>query len=123
MSKKKILLVDDEKPLCDMIRMSLESKTGHSVSSVYSGKDAIELFKAQKFDLVITDYSMPGMNGEEVLDALRKIDPSLPVFILSIFHDDVSNVKEELCNKANAVIGKPIDYDLLSKKINGVLSR
>lgn len=122
MPKPKILLIDDEKNVAQMLKFRLELSWGYQVTVVNSGKEGMEKARTVDFDLVITDYMMPNMNGEEVLDALKKSKPNLPVFMFSVFYDDDSTITDRIRAKADAIISKPVDFDELHKSITRVLA-
>ncbi|TET52704.1 MAG: response regulator [Actinobacteria bacterium] len=81
--KKKILVVDDEKTIVELVRIRLE-KNGYKVQTALSGKEALNVAQKEKPDLVILDIMMPEMDGYEVLKKLRgdlKLD--MPVMLLT----------------------------------------
>jgi CheY-like chemotaxis protein len=84
--KKRILVVDDEPLVCDAIGMML-SFDGYEVVAASSGKEALALFEQGKFDLVITDYIMPGMTGDELVLALKARVPGQPVIMITAHAD------------------------------------
>ena len=73
---KTILLIDDEEMVINISEMMLK-KLGYKVLKAHSGYEGLQLFEENKFmiDLIISDLEMPMMNGEEVMDRLREIDP------------------------------------------------
>ena len=71
--QKRILVVDDEAFVCEAVKMMLNFD-GHQVQTAGSPKEALEAFEVGKFDLVITDYSMPAMKG----DALAPSSSAIP---------------------------------------------
>jgi CheY-like chemotaxis protein len=83
-----ILLVDDNK-LGLSARKSVLEELGHRIVTAANGVDALEQFGDRKFDLVITDYKMPRMDGLELIVGLRKIAPDLPVILISGFVDSL----------------------------------
>lgn len=121
--KIRILLIDDESDISDIVKMDLETNWGYSVTTINSPKKGIELAIKENFDLVITDFSMPEIDGEIVLDAIKQAKPNLPVFIFSIYHDDDSTIREAVRAKADAIVAKPIEYDKLHATITKVLSK
>ena len=123
MSKKKILVIDDEEDLCELMKLNLEHTGELEVVIAFSGKDGIDRCKQTEFDLVITDFHMPDMNGEQVLDALKQLRPSVPVLLFSIYHDDDSMLSSSVKEKARGIISKPINHDELYKKINEALNK
>jgi DNA-binding NtrC family response regulator len=84
MAAEKILIVDDEKSMCQFLSIMLR-KEGYQITAVHNGKKALEHFKNKKFDLVITDIRMSGMDGIELLAELKKIDQSVPVIIMTAY--------------------------------------
>ena len=121
--KKKILIIDDEKDLCMLMKLNLESTDEFEVTTVNSGEEGIKKVKEEVFDLVITDYKMPGMDGVEVLKALKEMKPLSPVVLFSIYHDDDSRVTPVVREKADSLISKPIDHDELYNTIKRVLEK
>jgi DNA-binding NtrC family response regulator len=84
MAGEKILIVDDEKSMCQYLSIMLK-KEGYQVKVTNSGKKAISLVKESNFDVIITDIKMDGMDGIEVLTAVKEIDPTLPVIIMTAY--------------------------------------
>ncbi len=70
---KKILVVDDDVALCKLMASVLES-AGYKTATAFSGEGALELFRAEHPDLILLDFAMPGMNGFEVVDAVRRLE-------------------------------------------------
>lgn len=77
-----ILLADDNK-LGLAARKSVLVELGHRVTTATGGEEALEQFKRGQFDLVITDYRMPGLNGVELIKKLRAHSPHVPVILVS----------------------------------------
>ena len=77
-----ILVVDDEPDVADMISFCL-SQQGYDVSTADSGKKAVDLARATRFDLAICDLSMPGWDGIQTARALRDLTPDLQVIIVT----------------------------------------
>jgi two-component system response regulator HydG len=82
MADERILVVEDEEGMREFLKILL-GKESYEVAVCECGKDAIERFKEESFHVVITDIKMPGMDGIEVLSTLKKIDPSVPVIIMT----------------------------------------
>ena len=85
----KILIVDDEKPICDLIDMNL-SAAGYFCKSVQDGMDAIEFIEREKFDLVLLDIMLPGADGFDIMEYIR------PLQIPVIFITAKSDVKDKV---------------------------
>jgi DNA-binding NtrC family response regulator len=92
MAGEKILVVDDEASMTQFLSIVLK-KEGYQVTAVNHGKDAVERAKSESFDVAITDYKMPGADGIEVLSALKKIDPDLPVILMTAFASQKSAIE------------------------------
>ncbi|MFH1622007.1 MAG: response regulator [Candidatus Omnitrophota bacterium] len=120
---RKILVIDDEEDLCNLIKLNLESAGEFKVTMAFSGEEGIAKAQQEKFDLAITDFNMPDMNGEEVIDNLKQINPSLPVLLFSIYHDDNPMFSSNIKKKLSGIISKPIDHSQLCKTINDVLNK
>src|ERR1035437_10927969 len=88
-----ILLVDDNKLGLSARKCVLE-ELGHRIATAANGVDALELFASAKFDLVVTDYKMPRMDGLELIAGLRKTSPELPVILISGFVDSLGLSEE-----------------------------
>ena len=123
MRQKKILLIDDEVDLCTLVKMNLENSGEYEVTLAHSGQAGLVKVKSTEFDLVITDFKMPGMDGKEVLDILKARNPNLPVIIFSMFFDDASTITREIKKKADGLISKPIDDKQLIDTIKHVLAK
>src|SRR5579862_273527 len=80
----RILLVDDNANGLKARKMVLE-ELGYGIVTASNGYDALERFSPQKFDLVVTDYKMPKMDGLELIVHLRKLTPELPIILVSGF--------------------------------------
>ena len=78
----RILVVDDEEAILYVFDRYL-SVAGYRVVVANNGFDAVQAGEAGPFDLLITDFRMPGMNGVEVIHALRRLQPALPALVIS----------------------------------------
>ncbi|MBT3881135.1 MAG: response regulator [Candidatus Scalindua sp.] len=82
-NEKRILVVDDDEPVRVIIKSLLEDAGLYSVQTAQDGEAAINLLKQQTFDLLITDYDMPKMNGYELFKRCRVISSELPVLFIT----------------------------------------
>lgn len=114
---EKILVVDDESPVRNVLMMSLEH-LGYHVETAGSGMEAISKFKGAEsgFDLVILDMLMPKLPGEEVYEILREIDPDVRVLVISGFSSEKA-VQKILSNGGLGFIQKPFTITDLSEKV------
>jgi CheY-like chemotaxis protein len=91
---KKILIVDDEADILEVLKRRLEAN-GYDVVPVANGEEALDKLKTVKPDAVMLDILMPGIDGLEVLRMIREKDKKIPVFIITAFSN------EERLNLAN----------------------
>ncbi|MGX7092038.1 response regulator YycF [Hutsoniella sourekii] len=87
---KKILVVDDEKPISDIIAFNLD-KEGYEVVKAYDGEEALEQFESEKPDLVILDLMLPKKDGLEVCREIRK-DSAVPIIMLTAKDSEIDKV-------------------------------
>lgn len=102
---KRILLVDDDEPLREFLRMMLELD-GHRVTEAGNGAEALNLFTIGEFDIVITDLEMPVMKGNELAASIKLLAPSLPILMVTASErapGDVENPVDALLNKPFAL--------------------
>ncbi|HVT94965.1 MAG TPA: response regulator [Bryobacteraceae bacterium] len=102
-SHARILLVDDNKAGL-IARKSVLEELGHEITIASSPSDAVEHFGQLKFDIVVTDFKMPAMNGIELIRQLRGIHPAIPVILISGFSEALGLNEES--TGANIVIQK-----------------
>jgi len=84
----KILLVDDDRDMCESLADVLRTDSSYEVKYSISPIKALEMAKSEDFALVVIDYKMPEMDGVELLKHLKKSKPNRPVFILTAFISD-----------------------------------
>lgn len=120
---ERILFVDDEKDLADYGKDMLES-LGYKVTSRTSSLEALELFKARRddFDLIITDMSMPNMDGDELAREILAIRPGIPIILCTGYNSKL-NEKEVLAMGIQAYFLKPIIRHVMAQGIRKVLDK
>jgi len=117
MAKKiKVLMVDDEEKFRETTSKILEKK-GFESTMAGTGEEAIEILKKNPQDVVVLDIRMPGMDGHEALERIKKINPDTQVIMLT-GHGGQASAKESLQLGAFDYLNKPCDLDLLTAKIN-----
>lgn len=117
---EKILVVDDDEKICQILTLYLRSK-GYDVATCKNGSNAIAAFEESKPDLVILDVMLPGMDGWEILERLRKIS-TVPVIMLTA-KGDTSDRIQGLNYGADDYIVKPFDSKELVARIRAVFRR
>ena len=115
----RILIVDDEDPSRDLCRMFIESD-GYEVETSDRAEKALALLQFKRFDLVLTDLSMPDMDGVELVKQVRYHHPSTSVIIMTAF-GSVSSAVESMRSGAYDYITKPFPRDLLLATIRRCL--
>jgi class 3 adenylate cyclase len=116
-------VVDDDPVIRSMLTASLEA-SGHEVTTAKDGSEALELVRAEGFDVILLDVLMPGMNGDQVLEHLKD-DPKLrhvPVVMVTSL-DDVGSAVRCIELGADDYLPKPIDPVLLGARINAGLMK
>jgi two-component system response regulator PilR (NtrC family) len=101
--------------MCDTLVMVLEPM-GYEIYTVVSGEAARAALGERRFDLAITDFMMPGLDGAQTLDAMKSVDPGLPVLVVTGFvTEDVFAV----CNRhgAAAIVKKPFGVQELRELV------
>lgn len=120
-TSSRILLVDDNK-LGLAARTSVLEEMGHSVTTASEGREALQKFTREKFDLVITDYKMPRMNGLELIQKIREADSGTPIILISGYAEALGLT--ETNTGADAVIAKSAsEVEHLVRSVNRLLRR
>jgi signal transduction histidine kinase/ActR/RegA family two-component response regulator len=118
---ERILLIDDEEQIIDIERQILE-RLGYQVTTKTDSEEALEEFAAlpEKFDLVITDMTMPKMTGDQLARKMMDIKPDIPVILCTGFNETISEEKA-LAMGIEKFVMKPIVKDELANTIRTVL--
>jgi DNA-binding NtrC family response regulator len=82
---EKILIVDDEPDMLKLLSMIIREKTSYEVTTTNNPVEALDLVKKGHYDLVITDLKMPGLDGIELLDAVKQVDADMPIIIITAY--------------------------------------
>jgi signal transduction histidine kinase/ActR/RegA family two-component response regulator len=104
--KLKILVVDDESWSRVALIHALMTE-GHTVETASNGQEGLEKFRREGFDVVVTDHAMPGMSGQELAAAVKRLDPSKRVIMVTGYCDTLEE-KEQRKSGVDGIIGKPI---------------
>ena len=121
MARKSILIVDDEKSQREILEMILSGE-GYDVTTASSGEAAMKFAKEHRFDLVLTDLKMTGMDGIELLQHLLALDSAIIVILLTA-HGTIESAKEALRRGAFDYLQKPYDKQALLATINRALDK
>jgi FixJ family two-component response regulator len=119
--KPLIYAIDDEQDILDIIQFELE-QVGMECVTFIDPNELYKAFKRNQPDLVLTDMKMPGCSGQEVLQAIRKLDPDVPVIFISGFLDK-ENLMEALEFGVFAAIEKPFNEKTLLNHVKNALKQ
>ena len=119
--KARVLLIDDHQIVLESLSLLLSSFEGMTVAGTYSdGRDAIEYYRDQGADIIITDMRMPIMNGVQICAEVRKINPDVKVLMLTMV-EDARQIREAIKIGVNGYVLKMADADELLLAIKTVL--
>jgi DNA-binding NtrC family response regulator len=128
MKSRSILVVDDEKNQRDILQLILTGERDgggaplYEVQAASSGQEALRLFRQGRFDLVLTDLKMSGMDGIQLLTELSQIDSSTPVILMTA-HGSIETVKDALRGGAFDYLEKPLDRAQLLEVISRAVAQ
>ncbi len=108
-------MVDDEPLVCDAVKMMLDFD-GHAVDTVGSAKAALAMLEKSKFDLIITDFEMPMMKGDELAAAIKARDPQQPIVMITAYAEMLQASGNPLTG-VDFVISKPFLLENLREAI------
>ena len=114
---KRILLVDDEPSVRESFRMLLEVDD-HAVTEANNGAEAMDLFTKGQFDLVVTDFEMPVMKGDELAVRIKRLAPEQPILMITAYGKELGDPE----NPVDSVLKKPFTLASLRGAIAGLLS-
>ena len=114
----RILVADDDRVGRNVIAEYLRLD-GHSVATASNGVEALDLFKAKEFDLLVTDFGMPGMSGTQLARAIRRIKPDCPAILLTGFTEapDILEKSQDF----DKVLSKPILRNSLRRAVSEIV--
>jgi two-component system response regulator GlrR len=113
-SDSRILIVDDDEELCELLSLRIEAKGGH-VGTAFTKAQALDRFTKERWDVALLDLRLGADDGLDVLDALRSGDRELPVIVLTA-HGTIETAVEAMRRGAFGFVTKPFhDHDLLQK--------
>lgn len=115
----RILAVDDERPIAELLRLSL-TRAGYECVCAYDGLEAANRIEAERFDLILLDIMLPGIDGFELMDYIRAT--GVPVIFLTAKNAVADRVKG-LRMGAEDYMVKPFDIQELLARVEGVLRR
>ena len=120
-NKLRLLVVEDEKKLCDMIAKSLH-QAGYEVDTCNDGEEALDMIYAEMYDLIVLDLNLPGMDGMDILRELRKENEETKVLILSA-RSQIADKVDGLDAGANDYMEKPFHLQELEARVRSLTRR
>jgi len=117
--RARLLMVDDDPDLLRLLGLRLE-KAGYAVDAAASAREALAQAEANRPDLVLTDLRMEGRDGIDLLEALKREMPGLPVIIITA-HGTIPDAVRATHSGAFSFVTKPIDHEVLLEQIQGAL--
>jgi CheY-like chemotaxis protein len=115
-SGKRILLADDQQEVREMTALML-GMDEHIVTEAGNGQEALDLFAPERFDLVITDYIMPLMKGDELARNIKRLAPSEPVLMITGSAGELDGIR----GSVDAVLNKPFVFADLRQAVAQLL--
>ena len=114
-----IVIIDDEKSQVDALAGYFKKK-GFTISAAFNGTDGVKIVENEVVDLVISDFKMPDMNGIDVLNNVKAINPEVSVIIMTAF-GSIDNALEAMHAGATDYLTKPVDLDQLQIVVDRTL--
>ena len=121
MDERRILLVEDEQKIADTLKLGL-GENGYAVDIAYDGRIGWKLFDTHKFDLVVLDINLPGIDGYELCKKIRKKNAQIPVIMLTAL-SSLNDKIEGYDAGADDYIIKPFEFRELLMKVRVLLRR
>ena len=120
MDRYRVMIIDDEKIVGDMAKMSLE-REGYHVETFLNGESALARLKEERFDVVVTDLKMKGVDGMEVLKTAKELYPDTKVIMITAFAN-LDTAIEALRGDVHDFFPKPVKIKELKVSIERALS-
>lgn len=121
MDRYRIMVIDDEKIVGDMAKISLE-QDGYEVETFLNPAPALSRLQEMKFDVVVTDYKMKGIDGMEVLKTVKTLYPDTKVIMITAFAN-LDTAIEALRGDVHDFFPKPVKIRELKESIRKALSK
>jgi DNA-binding NtrC family response regulator len=118
--KKRILIIEDDDEMRSLLKDFIEGE-GYEADSVEKGTYAFRKLITESFDLIITDIRMPGYSGLEILPELKRLQPGIPIVVITAFGSE-EVYRKALSRGAHAYLEKPIHFHKLKELIQEIIS-
>ena len=117
---KRVLIIEDDEGMGSLLKDFLEEE-GYAADVANDGLEVFRKISQGAFDLVITDIRMPGLSGLDILSAIKKFQPQLPVIVLTAFGGEEVH-RRSIARGADGYLEKPIHFDKLRARIHDLVS-
>jgi len=117
----RLLIIDDDQALSRFLRRELKIQQ-YTADNAYDGEAALEMLRRESYDLLILDLNLPGMDGLDLLQQMRAIDPNLPVLVLTA-RSRKEDLVQALERGADDCLVKPFSFQELQARIRSLLRR
>ncbi len=107
----RVLIIDDERVICDACEMVLSEK-GHAVTSITHGKEGLSAIRQGAYDILLLDMKLPDIDGMEILKVVQEENPGLCTIVMSGY-SSISNAVEAMKKGADDYLAKPFTEDEL----------
>jgi two-component system nitrogen regulation response regulator NtrX len=118
MGNRSLLLVDDDESSSQILKFILEDE-GYEVDLAVTGEIALNKTSSRRYDLVLLDYILPDMKGQEVAAKIKKVPPSPKIILLTGYAESEGEPKD---NNYDRVLLKPVPPETIVSVIAGILS-
>jgi len=116
---KRILIVEDEVNSLKVLSAALR-KEKYEVHTATSGEDALDLMKSEEVDLILSDYKLPGMTGEDLLDRVKELHPEMPVVLITAY-GTIERAVNAMRKGAYTYLTKPVNLSILINVLRDAL--
>jgi DNA-binding NtrC family response regulator len=113
-----VLIVDDDIEVVDSLKKGLE-RVGYSCTGVSTGERALQIYKKERFDIVLTDIQMAEMDGVELIKHLYQYDKNVRIIIITVLQD-FEVIGRKYLENVYAYFDKPIDFFKLVEQIENI---
>jgi CheY-like chemotaxis protein len=107
--------------MTEIVRLNLEMVGDYEVEIASTGEEGLAKMEESQFDLVVTDFMLPGITGDEVIRRTRLLQADLPIVLFSIYYDDATTISPQVRAMADACLLKPLDHEELVRVIGDLL--
>mgnify|MGYP006305931777 CR=1 FL=1 len=108
MYKPRILSIDDEPSFTDILKQYFEPR-GYSIDITSSGDEGIELMSCNKYDVILLDLKMVGLDGDEVMEVMRRMSPEAKIIFITAYSDSGKTRERVMSRGAYAYVEKPLN--------------